>query len=270
MGNPYSDKMRKGDVDEKPTHKVKLEDYYIGKYEVTVLQFKQFVIDRSYDEFAKYGVYHKLPSEPDTVWWQGHPDAEIYWKGQVGKWWGYNNSFPMFHVSWYSAVAYCNWLSEKEGLDKCYSINTDGGVDCDFSKKGYRLPTEAEWEYAAKGGNKSKAYRFSGSNNFNEVAWVDDNTLLSGPKAVGTKKANELGIFDMSGNVWEWCTDYYSPYFYKNSPTENPVNLKSTGYRVIRGGSWHYRVGYATTTTRDGPKPGFTNFNYGFRVVRSK
>ncbi|MBN2664784.1 MAG: formylglycine-generating enzyme family protein [Bacteroidales bacterium] len=270
MGNPFSDKLRSGEDDERPVHKVKVNDFYIGKYEITVRQYKEFIVDRTYDEFARFGVDHRLPSAPDTTWWQGHPDAELYWKGQVSEWWGWNNSFPMFYVTWYDAVAYCNWLSEKSGYEKCYTISSDGAISCDYSKTGYRLPTEAEWEYAARGGTKSATYRFSGSDNFNEVAWVDDNTLLSGPKPVGTKKANDIGVYDMSGNVWEWCNDFYSPFYYSNSSSDNPVNEHPTGYRVIRGGSWHYQVELATVSTRDGPKPGFTNYNYGFRVVRSK
>ena len=270
MGNSYTDKLQKGNSDERPVHSVTVSDFYIGKYEVTVLEFKKFILDRSYNEFARFGVYHRLPSPPDTTWWRGHQGSEIYWKRQSAKWWGWNNSFPMFHVSWYSAIAYCNWLSIQNGYDKCYSINSNGGIECDFSKNGYRLPTEAEWEYAAKGGNKSKKYRFSGSNNVNQVGWIDDNTLLAGPKPVGTKIGNELGIHDMTGNVWEWCTDYYSPYYYNKSPSKNPVNLSPTGYRVIRGGSWHYNIFYASTTARDGPKSGYTNYNYGFRIVRAK
>ncbi len=270
MGNPYTDKLREGFEDEKPVHKVTVSDFYIAKHEVTVKEYKEFIADKTYTEFQRFGVEHRLPSAPDSVWWQGHPDAKRYWDSQPDKWWGWNSNFPMFHVSWYDAVSYCNWLSEKSGLQKCYSINADGGVDCDYKKNGYRLPTEAEWEYAARGGKSSAGYRFSGSNNFNEVAWVDDNTLLSGPKTVGTKKANELGIFDMSGNVWEWCNDFYSPYFYSNSTENDPVNSKPTGYRIIRGGSWHYDVELATVFSRDGPKPGFTNYNYGFRMVRSK
>ncbi len=270
MGNPHTDKNRKGDDDERPVHKVKVGKFEISKYEITVKQYKEFIADKSYDEFARFGVLHSLPPKPDSTWWQGHPDSELYWKGQMNKWWGWNDNFPMFHVTWYQAVAYCNWLSQKTGLEKCYSINSEGSVVCDYSKNGYRLPTEAEWEFAARGGKSNNTNQFSGSNNFNEVAWIDDNTLLRGPKPVGTKKANELGIHDMSGNVWEWCNDYYSPYYYKNSPEDNPINERPTGYRVIRGGSWHYKVGYATLTTRDGPKPGFTNYNYGFRVVRKK
>lgn len=269
MGNPYSDNARKGEDDEKPTHRVSVDDFYIGKFEITVQQFKEF-ISSNYTEFDRFGVRHRLPSAPDSTWWQGHPDAEAYWDAQIKTWWGWNNNYPMFHVTWYDAIAYCNWLSENEGLQKVYSLNSSGSVLTDLSKNGYRLPTEAEWEYAARGGNKSNNYRFSGSNSFNDVAWVDDNTLLTGPRTVGSKKANELGIYDMSGNVWEWCTDYYSPYFYRNSGTDNPVNNSSTGYRSLRGGSWHYRVEYATVYTRDGPKAGYTNYNYGFRVARNK
>jgi len=270
MGNPFTDKNRKGDKDEKPVHKIKVNSFYIGKYEVTVAEFKAYLKDNSYHAFDRYGAKHRLPSAPDTTWWRGHPDSKKYWDAQLSSWWGYKSNYPMFHVSWYDALSYCNWLSIKSGLQACYAISSDGKVTCDFSKNGYRLPTEAEWEYAAIGGIKATNTRFSGSNNFNEVAWVDDNTFLTGPKPVGTKKPNELGIYDMSGNVWEWCTDYYSPYYYSKSPTENPYNNRATGYRVLRGGSWHYKVGYATVYTRDGPKAGYTNYNYGFRVVRKK
>jgi len=269
MGNPYTDNSRKGDDDERPTHRVSVNDYYIGKYEVTVKQYKEFLAD-NYTEFDRFGVKHRLASAPDSVWWQGHPDTEKYWRAQVASWWGYNNNYPIFHVTWFEAIAYCNWLSEKKGLNKVYSLNSSGSVVTDLSQNGYRLPTEAEWEYAARGGKNSNNYRFSGSNNFNTVAWVDDNTLLTGPRAVGTKNANELGIYDMSGNVWEWCTDDYSPMFYGNSGSDNPVNLRPTTFKSLRGGSWHYKVGYATVFTRDGPKSGYTNYNYGFRVVKNK
>lgn len=269
MGNPYTDKSRYGENDEKPVHKVTVNDFYIGKYEITISQYKAFLAD-NYTEFDKYGVRHHLPKAPDSTWWQGHVDTKKYWSSQVKKWWGLNNKFPIFKITWYEAIAYCNWLSKKEKLQPCYSI-IDRTIKIDLTKNGYRLPTEAEWEFAARGGNKSKNTRFSGSNNFNEVAWVDDNTLLTGPKTIGTKKPNELGIYDMSGNVWEWCSDYYSPFFYKNSKNKkNPFNNSPTGYRTIRGGSWHYRVNLATIYTRDGPKPAYANYNYGFRIARNK
>ncbi len=268
MGNRYNDKLRKGDPDEYPAHEVKVRDFYIGKYEVTVKEYLEFLKDKSFNEFSQYRD-HKLPPEPDSTWWQGHPETKRYYDARPEKWWGWKLNYPMFHVTWFDAVAYCNWLSEKEGLQKCYYLDEDGTIRCDFSKNGYRLPTEAEWEYAARGGRKSKGYRFSGSDNYAEVGWVDETTMLTGPRPVGTKKPNELGIYDMTGNVWEWCYDFYSSYYYKNSPVDFPVNERNTGYRVIRGGSWHYRPEYATVTSRDGPEPGYTNYNYGFRLVRT-
>ena len=103
--------------------------------------------------------------------------------------------------------------------------------------KQYRLPTEAEWEYAARGGNRSQGYKYSGSNTPSNVAWYDDN---SGNKTheVMTKSPNELGLYDMSGNVYEWCDDWYDIKYYANSPNNNPKGPSSGFYRVIRGGCW--------------------------------
>ena len=265
MGNSKTGKDNK---DESPVHTVKLSSYYIGTYEVSVKEYRLFIKDKTVNEFRAH--IHTMPSAPDTTWWQGHPDTEKYYT--IGKeWWGWQDKNPMQHVNWYDAVAYCNWLSQKHDFEKCYYYSEDvGGILCDYSKNGYRLPTEAEWEYAAKGGSKSQGYKYSGSNSISEVGWYDENTLLKSPKNIGTKKPNELGIYDMTGNVWEWCNDFYSPSYYKNSPTDNPVFKISTGFRIIRGGSWHYREEYATVTSRDGPKSSYTNYNYGFRLVRKK
>ncbi len=268
MGNPRTSGQYKGDPDEKPVHKVKVHSFYIGKYEVTVKEYKEFINDKSFNEFKGYHI-HEMPAPPDSTWFQGHPATEAYYKKIGKKWWGWQDDMPMQHVTWYDAIAYCNWLSEKLGYEKCYYEDEQGIIHCDLTKNGFRLPTEAEWEYAARGGNKSHNYIFSGSNDYNDVGWVDENTFLTGPRPVGLKKPNELGIYDMTGNVWEWCQDWYSPFFYQNSPVNNPVNTTPTGYRVIRGGSWHYRPEFATVTSRDGPKPGYTNFNYGFRIVRN-
>jgi formylglycine-generating enzyme required for sulfatase activity len=120
------------------------------------------------------------------------------------------------------------WVSWEDVQDFIQKLNTKTGLN-------YRLPTEAEWEYAARGGAQSWGYKYSGSNNVDEVAWFSDN---SGKKThpVGTKKANELGIYDMSGNVWEWCYDWYG--YYSSEAKTNPKGASSASLRVLRGGSW--------------------------------
>ena len=133
--------------------------------------------------------------------------------------------------------------------------------------KNFRLPTEAEWEYAARGGNKSKGYKYSGSNNIDDVAWYGDNSSRE-PHPVGTKSPNELGIYDMSGNVWEWCSDWYGENYYSSSSQTNPTGPTSGSYRVLRGGNWlnsarTCRVGY-----RWSDSPGSRIFlNGGFRLA---
>ncbi len=130
--------------------------------------------------------------------------------------------------------------------------------------KNYRLPTEAEWEYAARGGKQSKGYTYSGSNDLGSVAWYSDN---SGSKThgVGGKQANELGIYDMSGNVWEWCSDWYGNYSSYNET--NPTGASSGNYRVLRGGGRYCDAGDCRTAGRVGVNPDFRIYYLGFRLV---
>ncbi len=179
--------------------------------------------------------------------------TQAQWKAVMGNnpsnFKGDNN--PVEQVNWYDAVEFCNKLSEMEGLQKCYSGSGDN-TSCNFKASGYRLPTEAEWEFAAKGGNQSRGYTYSGSNNVGDVAWYSSN---SGSKTqpVATNRANELGIHDMSGNVWEWCWDWY---------TEGK-------YRVVRGGSWFLSVSLCGVASRYDFNPGLRNLSIGFRVART-
>lgn len=223
-----------GESDEKPVHSVTVSSFYIGKYEVTQKQWTEV-----------------MGSNPSHF--QG-------------------DNLPVEDISWYQAVEFCNKLSQKEGLTPAYTIN-GRNVTCNWNANGYRLPTEAEWEYAARGGNKAKkrffgGYKnnYSGSNNIDEVAWYSSNSG-SKTQAVGTKKANELGIYDMSGNVWEWCWDWYGSY--SSGAKTNPRGSSSGSRRVLRGGSWLYYAKYCRSAYRRNSSPDDSNLNRGFRLLRS-
>lgn len=154
---------------------------------------------------------------------------------------------PVIQVSWYDAVAYTEWLSAKEG-------------------KTYRLPTEAEWEYAARGGQQSKGYKYAGSDTIDTVAWYDDNSG-DNTHEIGQKQANELGLYDMSGNVWEWCKDWFGKGYYANSPEYSPGGPSMGSNRVLRGSSWRNRAKYCSLAFRGNYSPENCGGNIGFRLV---
>ena len=139
----------------------------------------------------------------------------------------------------------------------------------------FRLPTEAEWEFAAKGGNKSNGYTYSGSNNIDNVAWYTVNAYDKGSSSpdygthdVKTKSPNELGIYDMSGNVWEWCQDWYGDY--SSSSQTNPTGPSSGSSRVLRGGGWCYDATNCRTAYRDCITPTGTSYRLGLRLALSE
>ena len=130
----------------------------------------------------------------------------------------------------------------------------------------FRLPTEAEWEFASRGGNNSRGYKYSGSNYIDDVAWYTNNSN-SKTHAVATKQANELGIYDMNGNVWEWCSDWYDSNYYKNSDSNNPRGAHTGSSRVHRGGSWDSDARYCRVSYRRDFTPDFRDYNLGLRLV---
>ncbi len=230
-------------IDEKPEHDVILNDFYIGIHEVTQREWREV-----------------MKNNPSSVM---------------------GDDYPVQNVTWFEAVDFCNKKSLKEGLTPCYRVlkKEKNKIECDFTATGYRLPTEAEWEYAARGGDKSKGYKYSGSNRLSDVA--NENT-----QKVGEKKPNELGIYDMSGNVVEWCWDWYNISYYDEKEKDNPQGPLNGIEKVVRGGYFNGFTGSCRVSAREKDFPirycyDFTVFHpidgsnshvityYGFRTARS-
>ncbi|HPH02891.1 MAG TPA: SUMF1/EgtB/PvdO family nonheme iron enzyme [Spirochaetota bacterium] len=220
-----------GGDDEKPVHQVTVSSFWMAKYEVTQREWRE--------------VMGNNPS---------HFDGE---------------NRPVEQVSWLDAINYCNKRSIKEGLTPAYSRSGAEYV-CNFAANGYRLPTEAEWEYAARGGaagaNELVPQVYSGSDAIDDVAWYGRSSS-EGTASVGQKRPNQLGLYDMSGNVLEWCWDWYGSY--ESGAATNPRGASSGSYRVRRGGSWINDASGVRVADRNCLAPTHRFFNLGFRVVRS-
>ena len=233
------------EIDEMPARMVTVSSFFIGRTEVTQAQWKAVVGSNPQD-----------------------------FRG---------DDFPVATVNWYEAVQFCNMLSEQEGLDAVYRIDKmleDPGnqsrydlqkwtVSCDWSANGFRLPTEAEWEYAARGGKSSKEFEYAGGNDEGDVAWFSDNSD-DGTHPVGTKKPNELGLYDVSGNVWEWCWDWSDAAYYGKGENTNPRGPQSGEIRAFRGGGWGDEAAELRSENRGGTGPDKDMDDVGFRVVRSR
>ncbi|MBU1880131.1 MAG: SUMF1/EgtB/PvdO family nonheme iron enzyme, partial [Chloroflexi bacterium] len=226
-----------GNPDGQPVHEVHItRAFYIAKHEVT---FEQ------YDQFCDETVGKNRPA--DGGWGRGNRAVTA--------------------VTWYDAVAYCNWLSEHEGLAPCYS-GKGRLTQCDLAATGYRLPTEAEWEYAARGAQQSQGFKYAGSDDIDDVAWYGTPGGYAHP--VGQKQPNELGLYDMSGNVWEWCWDLYGEGYYASAPASDPTGPASGSTRVRRGGGFKDDADSHGTTYRSFDGPTYLGPSNGFRLVRTK
>ena len=225
-----------GNADEVPAHKVKLSPFLIDKLEVT------------HEMFAKAQL-------PDPSHWQE------------------NLRTPVERVRWRDAKRYCNERSLLEGLKPCYNEKTTDW-DCDYAASGYRLPTEAEWEYAARAGTDG-AFDFGAPEKLRQYAWFKESSEEKTHPA-GQRKPNGFGIYDLYGNVSEWCEDVYSPTYYRESAPVDPHGPVSPGKdvkRVIRGGSWRSSLDQCRATARQGERTGDTDACFstdycGFRCVR--
>ena len=224
-----------GDSDEKPVRWVTLtKGYWMGKTEVSNGQYQRFLRESGYDGSGD--------ADSDYLrHFEGHSEQPT------------GDEYPIIWVSWKNADEFCKWLTQRE---RDAGRLPDGYV--------YRLPTEAEWEFAARGGTKSRGYQYSGGNDLDAVGWYDKN---GGGKThpVGGKKANELGLHDMSGNVWEWCWDWYAAYNWQE--VTDPKGPASGSCRVGRGGGWNDDAADCRVAYRNYFDPPRPSYYLGFRVV---
>ncbi|MGP1532135.1 MAG: formylglycine-generating enzyme family protein [Treponema sp.] len=235
--------------------KLEIKSFYMSDHEVTRAEYKEV-----------------MGSLPDNMAKAYDKDGHELTGDAAGK-------NPVNKVSWYDALVYCNKRSIKEKLTPCYKINGKTNPDdwgavpssdnstwdaakCDFNANGYRLPTEAEWEWAARGGAN---YTYAGSDNYNEVSWCLENTHYTGTRDVKTKKANGYGLYDMSGNVWEWNWDWHESV----TSTTPPAGPSSGSERCDRGGAWGFPAEDAKVARQGAVAPRHHEQDIGFRIVRS-
>jgi formylglycine-generating enzyme required for sulfatase activity len=233
-GGAFTMGSRQGNPDEAPPHPVKLSPFLMDKFEVTQELFRKVEL-------------------PNPSRWHDQPRK------------------PIERVRWRDAKQYCNERSRLEGLTPCYNEKTLDW-DCDYSATGYRLPTEAEWEYACRAGTDGHP---GSPDKLRPCAWFAENADQK-THPVGQKKPNPWGLHDLLGNVSEWCEDVYDPTYYQRSPAGDPAGPPNSGKdvkRVIRGGSWKSGAGLCRPTARQGEKTGdsdacFSTDYCGFRCVR--
>jgi sulfatase modifying factor 1 len=277
-----------------PIHTVTLNSFYMSKYEITNQQYCDYLNSAILTGGIKVdrGVVYDFNDTNNIIPYcdtsTSYPFSQIDYSGGVFSVRTKDGTtdmsdHPMVTVCWYGAAAYCNWRSQQEGYEQCYALST---WDCDFSKKGYRLSTEAEWEYAARGGKHSPYYRYpwgdsiDGSKANNEdsgdpfetgdIPWTTPVGYYDGDQIpAGGDMVNGYGLYDMAGNVWEWCNDWYNSTYYSTSPYDNPRGPVSGDNRVLRGGGWDGFDLFCRVNFRFNFRPVIRASYFGFRVVLS-
>lgn len=230
---------------EAPKHRVRItKPFWLGRHEVTRGQFRRFVEDSGYQTEAE----RDGKGSHDLVDGQWKQDPRFLWNSDFGTL--QTDDHPVVHISWRDATAFCQWLSEKEGEE-------------------YRLPTEAEWEFACRAGTTTRYSFGDDASVLGEYAWWAKNSK-GGTQPVGQLRPNAFGLFDMHGNVWEWCADWRAADHDANSTTEDPRGPDSGKTRAVRGGCWfNDLLGSLRSMCRGGVRPGLRGMIWGFRVSKT-
>ena len=259
MGDVFDDNHYK---DEKPVHEVTVSDFYLSS---TVMS-SAFIIDKMRKKFpgieATY-MLHFMCAVPACIT-----------LAMLEK----SDNLPLTQISWYDSISICNWLSLMDGFEAVYTIDGEN-ITVNWEANGYRLPTEAEWEYAAREGGKK--VRFGNGQNIlrsDEVNFDARSTIPPPYSEVGQYRGhtvpvdsfapNALWLYNMSGNVWEWCQDFWDSEYYRHSPSNNPRGPETGNSRVVRGGSWSYYPEYCRSAFRNSLHPDNRYYYVGFRVCR--
>jgi len=275
---------------EHPVHMVTLSPFYMGKYEITNGQYCIFLNSAKSQGLITVisNIVYQAGSEtryPYCDTYQSSTHSQINWDGSTfsvrtksGRSMGND---PMATVSWYGAVDYCNWQSQQEGKQACYNLTT---WEWDISKKGYHLPTEAQWEYAARGGLSGKRFPWGDTITHNQANYDSSDSLsydISSARGchptwnhggspytspVGSFAANGFGLYDMAGNVYEWCNDWFGSSYYNSSPNSDPTGSTTGTYRVLRGGGWDINAIHCRVAYRNYNIPYILFYHYGFRI----
>lgn len=223
------DQKGKCENDALPAHQVVLTNFYAGKYEVTQALWKA-VMGTTVEQQCKMAGQHNV--------------------------YGVGDDYPMYYIHFREATTFC------ENLNQILANQLPEGYE-------FALPSEAQWEYAARGGVKDEPSMYAGGKFASDVAWYEGISEHSS-HPVGQKQPNELGLYDINGNVWEWCQDWYDEDFYKHSVLQDPVNANCAANRVYRGGSWDYEAKLCRVSMRFYGAPSGRTINLGIRLVLTK
>ena len=236
-----------------PVHEIMLDAYGICTHAVSNEEYKLFCDDTN----------RNCPQEGDN------------YQAPTGYFLNFRN-YPVVGVSWYDAVSFCNWLSELDNLEPCYNLSN---WTYDSSKNGYHLPSEAQWEKASRGALSQKTYPWGDAApgnrcNYRNYAGALQEMMPNfdgqgrGTLPVDSLNANYYNLYNIAGNVWEWCNDWYEENYYNQSPSENPQGPNSGDFKVLRGGAWNTAEIKLHCAARYSKVPGTKRYDIGFRIAK--